>query len=202
MPGPKRRDLATRFWECVSPEPNSGCWLWLGPTQKSGHAQITLGGHKGKRAMAYRVSYEMFRGKIADGLMVCHHCDVPQCVNPAHLFLGTQKDNMQDAKAKGRTARGPRKAACGTCGRPFEGDNLIVKSNGWQACRHCSKQRARKHYLKTQDAQRTRRRRYYEDNLERLREMGREYHAANRDKRCAEMREYYRKRKTVQVRAP
>jgi len=55
---------------------------------------------------AHRTSYEVFKGKITDGLWVCHSCDVTKCVNPEHLFLGSAKDNMRDAREKKRTCAG------------------------------------------------------------------------------------------------
>lgn len=76
--------------------PEAGCWLWTGPTDPGGYGQI---GHAGR---AHRRSWITSNGDIPRGLHVLHRCDVPGCVNPDHLFLGTPKDNAQDREAKGR----------------------------------------------------------------------------------------------------
>ena len=89
----------------ISPEPMSGCWLWTGYVNSWGYGRA--GSDRAERA-AHRLSYRAFVGPIAVGMRVLHRCDVPCCVNPQHLRLGTDSDNMQDAIAKGRhvTQRG------------------------------------------------------------------------------------------------
>jgi hypothetical protein len=94
-----------RFARYVSPEPNSGCWLWVGGLFPTGYGIFGL--DKVRRAeRAHRFAWEMANGAIPKGLDVCHDCDVRACVNPAHLYLGTRKRNMQDAIDRGRTSRG------------------------------------------------------------------------------------------------
>ena len=79
--------------------PISGCWLWTASMMANGYGQL---GYKGKNAYAHRVSWILHKGQIDDGLFVLHRCDVRCCVNPAHLFLGSAKDNMHDMISKGR----------------------------------------------------------------------------------------------------
>mgnify|MGYP001298663090 CR=1 FL=1 len=95
-----------RFWSYVASSNECGCRLWLGGTNgKPGYGVTGLNGH---RYLAHRLAYWIANGKIIDDLLVCHHCDVPTCCNPEHLFMGTQTDNMRDAVKKGRTASGDR----------------------------------------------------------------------------------------------
>lgn len=83
---------------------SNGCWLWNGPThRRSGYGMIHFGAYPRRRkTMAHRVSWEIFRGPIPVGLCVLHRCDIPACVRPSHLFLGSHDDNMADMKRKGR----------------------------------------------------------------------------------------------------
>jgi len=76
-----------------------GCWHWIGNFGKKDYGQITKGN---TTLRAHRVSYEFYKGPITDGLHVLHTCDNPSCVNPDHLFLGTNRDNVNDRIAKGR----------------------------------------------------------------------------------------------------
>jgi hypothetical protein len=98
----KRRSPAERFWEKVIPEPNSGCWLWMGALIGNGYGLLG-GGPRGSKALfAHRFSWELHNGLVPDGLWVLHRCDVRHCVNPAHLFLGDRTENIRDMYAKGR----------------------------------------------------------------------------------------------------
>jgi DNA-binding Xre family transcriptional regulator len=92
-----------RFLAKVCPEPNGGCWLWRGQLNQSGYGVLWL---DGKSRIAHRVAWVFFRGEIPPGVLVCHTCDVPACVNPEHLFLGTHTDNARDREEKGRNMLG------------------------------------------------------------------------------------------------
>ena len=86
------------------PVPETGCWLWLGVWCPNGYGRISK---HGQQIQASRAFYEHFNGAaIPDDMFACHKCDTPACVNPDHIFLGTQKDNMQDASNKGRMQAG------------------------------------------------------------------------------------------------
>jgi hypothetical protein len=91
--------LAVKIIENSIPEPNTGCWLWEKSLYPNGYGQINVAG---KGMGAHRASWAAFKGAIPKGLMVLHRCDNPCCVNPAHLFLGTHQDNMDDRRRKDR----------------------------------------------------------------------------------------------------
>lgn len=103
---PARRPLEERFWEKVAkngpikPGMSTPCWLWTAAKDGGGYGQLGLGTEKlGK---AHRISWELHNGPIPVGKCVLHRCDLPECSNPEHLFLGTQKDNAEDRETKGR----------------------------------------------------------------------------------------------------
>jgi hypothetical protein len=83
------------------------CWLWNGCTNPAGYGVINIKENGVWRTrLAHRVAWELFCGSVPKGLLVCHKCDTPACVNPAHHFLGTDQDNVADRVRKGRTAQG------------------------------------------------------------------------------------------------
>lgn len=92
-----------RFWRYVDKRSANECWNWRGGKSTKGYGRFRLGGKADGMIGPHRFSYEIANGKVADDLLICHHCDNPSCVNPAHLFVGTQSDNLRDAHGKGRT---------------------------------------------------------------------------------------------------
>jgi hypothetical protein len=88
-----------RFWRFVGLHSHYDCWDWNGALNKDGYATFSI---QGKSYRANRFSWEMHNGEIPDGINVLHKCDNRACVNPNHMFLGSQKDNVQDAISKGR----------------------------------------------------------------------------------------------------
>ena len=90
------------LWRNTAKKGPDDCWPWHGTRDRYGYGRIVCLNSIQK---AHRVSYEMANGPIQDGLLVMHSCDNPNCVNPAHLSVGTQKQNMKDASARGRLAK-------------------------------------------------------------------------------------------------
>lgn len=106
-----RLTLAERFWSKVGKRDDPGeCWEWLGSRDGYAYGRLwaNLGQGPSRPTAAQRVSWVLHYGSIPDGLEVLHSCDHPWCVNPYHLFLGTQAANMKDMARKGRSCAGDR----------------------------------------------------------------------------------------------
>jgi len=84
------------------PVTESGCWIWMGACTDRPYGIVWAPRPSRKAIMAHRFSYKLYKGTIPDGMNVCHSCDVTLCVNPKHLFIGTQLDNIHDMIAKKR----------------------------------------------------------------------------------------------------
>lgn len=124
--------MLNRFWNKVYK--TDSCWLWIGSRLPTGYGTFRVG-KKVKRA--HRVSWELHNGPIIDGsLLVCHTCDNPMCVNPDHLFLGTNLDNMRDRNAKGRNPQ-VNKTHC-PHGHEYTPYNTRIY-NKKRVCRACQK---------------------------------------------------------------
>ncbi len=131
--------IADRFHRKWIGEPNSGCWLWLGSIDRKGYGQIR-DPDQNRLRVATHVSIELHGGAVPPGMCVLHRCDVPGCVNPAHLFVGTLKDNTQDMIGKKRNSPPPKT-------KPGQGAKLVclrghvrtIAATGKRVCLECKK---------------------------------------------------------------
>lgn len=100
----RNKSLIEKFWEKVLLDDDDKCWEWQASKNRKGYGNfyVSVGHSKDKHWLAHRMAWKLTNGKIPDGLHVCHHCDNPGCVNPSHLFVGTNRDNVLDSKKKGR----------------------------------------------------------------------------------------------------
>lgn len=136
--------IADRFWSKV--QKTDGCWEWQGGRFNFGYGRAWDGE---RQVLAHRLAFALTSGAIPDGLHVLHKCDVPLCVNPAHLFLGTHADNMADKCAKGRDVNPPAdqrraKTHC-PAGHEYTERNTYRQRDGSRVCRACDNARCREY---------------------------------------------------------
>lgn len=133
----------------MQPEPNSGCWIWTSTIGTDGYGKFIF---QRKRYRAHRASYQTFIGALTPGLYVCHKCDNPSCINPDHLFQGTNRENQIDCNKKGR--RWTMQGTHCIKGHELSGYNLILQKRKdpsrvrRRRCRICANLRTRRYARK------------------------------------------------------
>lgn len=129
---------------CI-PEPNSGCWLWLGYVKNSGYGSLSLR-EEGRTVTktAHRWAYLLFRGELKDSDVVRHSCDNKICVNPDHLLVGDQKQNISDCISRGRNFWLNRDRCKN--GHIFTITNTRIRKEGGRRCIICARLATKRHY--------------------------------------------------------
>lgn len=128
-------DLANMIETNSIPEPNSGCWIWLRGVSGGKRDAYPVWKWEGRRQQVARLAL----GLDTTGFDACHSCDNTYCVNPEHLFIGTRKMNMQDARAKQRLVGYGKREIC-KAGHPLSGDNVYINpGSGKRRCRICGR---------------------------------------------------------------
>lgn len=122
--------------------PIAGCWIWTAQLNGAGYGVFGIRqAGQSVPVRAHRLSYEAYLGPVPEGLFVLHRCDTRSCVNPAHLFVGTQRDNIQDMIAKGRSKMTSTANAAKThCkhGHEFTEGSFYLRKNGSRLCKQCN----------------------------------------------------------------
>ncbi len=129
-------DVKEHIWSKVMPEPNSGCWLWMGHIDAGGYGWVA---YHGRDQRAHRASYEAFRGPIPTGLEIDHLCRVRCCVNPDHLEPVTRSENVKRGLVPILVRQRAAAIECCPAGHSYDEENTYVCGRGWRQCRACRK---------------------------------------------------------------
>ena len=151
-----RADRKKLFDESYIPEPNSGCWLWVGSMDgKVGYGLMTL---EKKTMGAHRASWILHNGEIPKGMLICHKCDVRLCVNPNHLYVGTYTDNARDTVKRNRGKTGFTHCKRG---HEFNKENTEYGPMGflspWRKCKQCALATSKRNTAKRSERRRLKR---------------------------------------------
>lgn len=116
-----------------------GCWTWIAGKNARGYGQFRV---KGRTYLAHRVAFQSANGILPADQVVRHKCDNPECVNPEHLILGSQADNMRDMSERGRVRNQNSDRSHCDNGHPLTEDNILsapsIRNHGWRRCRTCN----------------------------------------------------------------
>lgn len=137
------KTLIDKFWPKV--QKTDGCWLWIGAVTDTGYGYLSCQVPRRHNMRAHRISWELHNGAIPVGLNVLHRCDIPPCVRPDHLFLGTALDNNRDCISKGRRPKmvgQSRKTHCPQ-GHAYNLENTYF-NKGKRYCRVCHREEVRR----------------------------------------------------------
>ena len=132
--------LEEKFWARVMPEPNSGCWLWMGGLYSAGYAALHVG--RNRYISAHRFSYELHKGPIPEGFHIDHLCRVCCCVNPDHLEAVVPRVNI--LRGIGHSAVNFKKEFCKR-GHELSGENLHISPSGRRICVICRRIQKKKY---------------------------------------------------------
>lgn len=156
------------------PEPNTGCFLWTGCTDRHGYGRTGQ-----KSELVHRMIYKKLNAIDIKGLVVRHKCDTPACINPDHLIHGTQMQNMRDKVNRGRNRNGRENISHCKFGHEFNELNIRVTKGGARQCIKCCSARAKKWRMENKpirrDSDRIREKKWRENNPEKARAYSREW---------------------------
>ena len=162
-------------------EPEKGCWIFSGGYIAGGgyHQLVWMG----QRVQAHRFAYELWRGSIPIGMFILHSCDVPACINPDHLRIGTQRDNMRDKVGRGRHVNTQADKTHCPQGHEYTPENVYLFENR-RYCRACHQLYSRR-YAKTrdQDVKRRKLKEWRANNREHVNAQARVYQQACRTRK-------------------